>query len=184
MKEILRDTGIELVDIKSLNVDVSVAEDGKTFEENALKKAYAYHVATGLPCMADDSGLEVDCLNGEPGVYTARYAGEKATDKDNIAKLLYEMRSVPRENRSARFVCAIALVLTDGTVIITKASCEGIIAFEERGNGGFGYDPVFYVPEYKKTFAELDEEVKNHISHRAKALAKMKRYLEKLGVIV
>lgn len=184
MKKIMSDIDLELMDLIDLNVDIDVIEDGKTFEENALKKAYTYHKATGFPCIADDSGLEVDYLKGAPGVYTARYAGDGATDQENIVKLLREMESAPEDQRNARFVCAIALVLADGTAIITRGVCDGIIAHEMRGSNGFGYDPVFYVPEYNMTFAELDDVVKNRISHRAKALEQMKKYIKKLDVIL
>ncbi|WP_234945984.1 XTP/dITP diphosphatase [Caldanaerobius fijiensis] len=184
MKKIMSDMDLELMDLTDLDIDIDVIEDGKTFEENALKKAYTYHKATGLPCIADDSGLEVDYLKGAPGVYTARYAGDSATDQENIMKLLREMESAPEDQRNARFVCAIAFVLADGTAIITRGVCDGKIAHEMRGSNGFGYDPVFYVPEYNMTFAELDDMVKNRISHRAKALEQMKKYIKKLDVML
>lgn len=185
MKEIMSDLDdLEILSLKDLDIDINVAENGETFEENAFKKAYECHKVSGLPCIADDSGLEVYYLNGAPGVHTARYAGDNATDQENIEKLLHEMESVPYEKRGARFVCAIAFIMADGTVIITKGICEGIISQEQKGNGGFGYDPVFYLPEYNKTFAELDDTVKNRISHRARALEQMKKYIKKLDVIV
>lgn len=147
-----------------------VVEDGTTFSENATKKARETASATGLLALADDSGLEVDYLAGAPGVYSARYAGPQKSDKDNNARLLKDLSEVPTENRTARFRCVIAIATPEGKVELAEGSCEGRIGFTARGEGGFGYDPLFVVPEYGATFAELGLEVKNRISHRGKAL--------------
>lgn len=150
--------------------DIEVVEDGATFEANAIKKAEEIMALTGRPTIADDSGLCVDCLNGEPGVYTARYAGENATDGENIEKLLSAMEGVPFEKRDAHFACVIALAEPNGETRTFYGECKGKISEEKRGNGGFGYDPVFYVEEYGKTMGELDADIKNSISHRSNAL--------------
>ena len=142
-------------------------ETGATFEENALLKARYYAQASGLLSLADDSGLEVDALGGEPGVHSARYAGEGATDADRVVLLLSRLKDVPTEKRTARFRCVVALAWPEGATETFHGSCEGQIADEPRGNNGFGYDPVFYVPELGKTFAELESDVKNQRSHRA-----------------
>jgi len=150
------------------------AEDGATFEENALKKARAVYQATGLPTLADDSGLEVFYLNNRPGVYSSRYAGEGCTYEDNIRKLLWEMRGVPQRRRGARFRCVVAFV--DGAFEkVVEGVVEGTIAEEPRGTNGFGYDPLFVPLGYQQTFAELPPEIKNQISHRGKALAEIIR---------
>jgi XTP/dITP diphosphohydrolase len=145
-----------------------VEENGTTFAENAYLKAISAFRATGKAAVADDSGLEVDALNGAPGIYSARYAGENATNEQRIAKLLNALKDVPEEKRTARFVCAICCILPNGDIITARGECPGKIAFVVRGNGGFGYDPVFLVGE--KTFAELSAEEKDKISHRGKAL--------------
>jgi len=154
--------------------DLDVVEDGKTFEENAIKKAMTVMEATGLPCIADDSGLCVDALDGAPGIYTARFAGENATDDDNIRKLLEELNGVEMEKRTARFVCVIAVCFPGKEPVTFRGECEGFILTEKHGENGFGYDPVFYVEEFGKAMAELPAEVKNSISHRSRALAKLK----------
>ncbi|MEW6143892.1 MAG: XTP/dITP diphosphatase [Thermodesulfobacteriota bacterium] len=156
-----------IISLNDLESPPDVAEDGMTFSENAIKKARAIAAYSGLPALADDSGLAVDALGGRPGVYSARYAGEGATDRDNIRKLLTELRGA--EDRKARFVCVLALVTPDGKETVAEGSCEGIIIDEPRGKGGFGYDPVFFLPEYGKTMAEISPELKNKISHRARA---------------
>jgi XTP/dITP diphosphohydrolase len=145
-----------------------VEETGKTFAENAYLKAISAYRATGMAAVADDSGLEVDALDGAPGIYSARYAGENATNEQRIAKLLDALKNVPAEKRTARFVCAICCILPNGDIITARGECPGKIAFEVRGNGGFGYDPVFLVGE--KTFGELDAKEKDIISHRGRAL--------------
>jgi XTP/dITP diphosphohydrolase len=154
-----------------------VEEDGATFQENALKKARSAALAIGKPVLADDSGLVVDALGGSPGVFSARYAGEAASDCDNNARLLDEMALVPAGRRTAAFRCVIALCLPDGDCRTFDGELKGIILAAPRGTGGFGYDPLFLVPECGQTLAELPLEIKNRISHRGKALAKLKEYL-------
>ncbi len=155
---------ISLVDLES---PPEVVEDGETFRDNALKKARAVSSYSGKPTLADDSGLEVEALGGRPGVYSARYAGKNATDKDNVEKLLTEMSG--KQDREARFVCCLALVFPDGREIVVHGTSEGVISRDPRGEGGFGYDPIFYLPQYGKTMAEIEPELKNAISHRAQA---------------
>ncbi len=149
-----------------------VEEDGETFEENAIKKAMEIARATGTLTVADDSGLVVDALGGAPGVRSSRYAGENATDKENNEKLLREMADVPEELRGARFVCAAAVADCNGLIGVVEGSCEGSIAFEEKGQQGFGYDPLFVKTDYNKTFAELGPDIKNRVSHRFRAMQK------------
>ena len=146
-----------------------IVEDGSTFAENALIKARAVCKATGKPAMADDSGLAVDALNGAPGIYSARFAGEQRSDADNNAKVLQLLEGVEDSKRTARFFCVIAIVLPDGREYTAEGTCEGTILRALRGEGGFGYDPLFYVESLDKTFAELTMEEKNHISHRGHA---------------
>lgn len=153
--------------------DIEIIEDGDTFEANAVKKAVTVMQATGMPVIADDSGLCVDALGGAPGIYTARFAGEGATDDQNISKLLKELEGVETQNRTARFVCVIAVAYPDREPVTFRGECEGFILTEKRGENGFGYDPVFYVEKYQKSMAELPAEVKNSISHRSRALAKL-----------
>jgi XTP/dITP diphosphohydrolase len=155
-----------------------VAEDGQTFLENAFKKAQACAQATGRPALADDSGLEVDFLNGAPGIYSARFSGAGATDEANNKKLLSLMEGVPEGKRTARFVCQMVLYLPEGKWIQAEGFCPGIIAPGPRGEHGFGYDPVFYLPEFGKTLAEIPLEEKNRISHRAQALREIRSHLE------
>lgn len=166
-----------IISLNDLESPPEVVEDGATFRENALKKARAIAAYSDRPALADDSGLVVDALDGRPGVYSARYAGEGATDRDNIAKLLTELGDI--ENRSARFVCVLALVTPDGSEITADGMCEGVILSEPRGEGGFGYDPVFFLPELGKTMAELPPELKNRLSHRARACESLIKLLAK-----
>lgn len=175
IREIL--SGFEIIGTDELNVVCDTVEDGVSFLENAHKKAYELMQLTGGPVLADDSGLEVDALGGQPGVFSARFAGEHATDGENTAKLLHELENVPQEKRGARFVCVMCLVYPDGTKIASRGECSGSILPEARGENGFGYDPVFYVEQYGKTFAELSPEEKNAISHRRLALEELKEYL-------
>ncbi len=168
----------EVVSMSEAGIHDDIEENGSTFEENALIKAMSVWKSTGETVMADDSGLEVDCLGGAPGVYSARYAGEGATDADRNRKLLDAMKGVDTDKRTARFVCAIAVVFPDGSHLISKGTCEGIIAFEPAGNNGFGYDPLFYVPGFGMTIAQMDADMKNGISHRGNALRKMVEMLE------
>lgn len=154
-----------------------VEEDGADFAANACKKALSAAQATGLPVLADDSGLVVDALGGRPGVFSARFAGDGAGDAANNARLLLEMKNVPREGRTAAFHCVVALCLPDGDCRTFTGELRGLILTEPRGTGGFGYDPLFLVPEYGLTLAELPLEVKNNLSHRGRALAALKEYL-------
>ena len=170
LDRILNPLGITAVTAKSEGVSLDdVEETGATFAENALIKAAAAFKKTGMPSVADDSGLVVDALNGEPGVYSARYAGENATDEMRIAKLLKNLEGVPTEKRTAHFVSSICCIVDENTVITAEGTCDGIIAEEPKGNGGFGYDPVF-LTESGKSFAQLTPEEKDKLSHRGKAL--------------
>lgn len=179
IRSILADLGMEILSMKEAGVDIAIEEDGKTYEENALIKARAVAAVTGDIVLADDSGLEIDFLNREPGVYSARYLGEDTPYSVKNANLIGRLEGVPDEKRTARFVCAIAAVLPDGRELTTRAAIEGRIGHEEKGEGGFGYDPIFYVPELGRTTAELTEEEKNQVSHRGKALQLMKEELRK-----
>ncbi|TDT58420.1 XTP/dITP diphosphatase [Fonticella tunisiensis] len=180
IKAILREFPFEILSLKEAGIDIEVDEDGKTFEENALKKAVEVMKVSGEMALADDSGLEVYALDGEPGVYSARFAGEHGNDKKNNKKLLNLLKNVPDEERGARFVSIIALVSPDGEQIIGRGYIEGKIGYEEKGKNGFGYDPLFIVPELNKTFGELTSEEKNLISHRSRALADLKSKLKKI----
>ena len=165
----------EVVSLRDMGLDIDVTEDGETFLENAQKKAREIQKVTGGTVLADDSGLEVDALFGAPGVYSARYAGEGATDADLIAKILSELKD--KADRRARFVCTMVLRFDDGTEYIARGECEGEIAAAPRGENGFGYDPVFFIPNMGKTMAELSSEEKNAISHRRRALDGIAKYL-------
>jgi len=156
-----------------------IPEDAQSFRENAVRKALAAARETGKLSLGDDSGLEVDALAGQPGVFSARFAGEHATDKENNEKLLALLRDVPERQRQARFVCYIAIANPERLVDVVEGSCAGIIVSPERGSGGFGYDPLFQPVEYSKTFAELSSRIKNRISHRARAMEKALMVLEK-----
>jgi len=178
IREILKDTGIEVLSLKDVGIDVDIVEDGETFEENAIIKAKAIMEMTGEIVLSDDSGLEIDYLNKEPGIYSARYMGEDTSYRIKNAKLIERLDGVPDEKRTARFVCAVAAAFPNKEVITTRGTMEGIIGYEEKGENGFGYDPIFYLPEYQKSSAQLAPEVKNAISHRGKALREMKKRLE------
>ncbi len=178
IREILKGLPVNIITFDEHPRELSVKEDGKTLEENAIKKANAWMKETGKPALADDSGLEVDYLNGAPGVYSSRFAGENATYADNNNNLLKMMENVPEENRKARFRCVAALVFPDGRKEIFNGTIEGIITTVPHGTSGFGYDPVFLIPEYNKTFAELGDKIKNKISHRAMAFKKVREYLK------
>ncbi|MBP2655996.1 MAG: Nucleoside-triphosphatase rdgB [Firmicutes bacterium] len=173
---------VKVVSLTELGIVPEAKETGETFLANAVLKATHYSLMTGKACLADDSGLAVDALKGEPGVYSARYAGEKATDAECNQKLLKELADTFPENRTARFHCVLAYVDPDGTLLTTEGVCEGVILQEERGTGGFGYDPLFYIPALEKTLAELSADEKNAISHRGQAVrnmvAKFKRYFD------
>ncbi|MDD2336766.1 MAG: XTP/dITP diphosphatase [Geobacteraceae bacterium] len=151
-------------------------EDGLTFEENACKKALPVAIATGIPTVADDSGLVVDALEGRPGIFSARYAGSGSSDAENNQKLLHEMTGLKDNQRTAFFYCAVALCFPDGTCRTFCGTLNGVLLESPRGDGGFGYDPLFLIPEYGKTLAELGTEVKNGISHRGRALEKLRKY--------
>jgi XTP/dITP diphosphohydrolase len=161
-------------------IDVEVEETGSTFAENACLKAAAYARASGLLTLADDSGLEVDALEGAPGTRSARYAGQGASDEDRYRLLLSKLEGVPWERRTARFRCVIAVATLQGEVRTAEGTCEGVIAFEPKGEHGFGYDPVFYMLEHGQTMAELEPEIKNRISHRAQAAEGARRILQEL----
>lgn len=174
IKQILIDLPVGIVSMEDEGIDIEIIEDGQTFEENALIKAKAVKKFTDAMVLADDSGLEVDCLGGAPGIYSSRFAGENAGDEENNAKLLSLMEGIKEQDRTARFVCAVAVIMPDGSYFIEKGELAGRIGFKPVGQNGFGYDPLFYVPEYNATIAELEPEIKNAISHRAKALKKVK----------
>lgn len=187
MKEIrmiMADLGMEIQSMKEAGVSIDIEENGQSFEENAQIKAAAIAAALekrgeSAIVLADDSGLEIDYLNKEPGIYSARYMGEDTSYTIKNANLIQRLEGVPDEKRTARFVCAIAAVLPDGRSFGTRATIEGIIGYEEKGENGFGYDPIFYLPEYGRYSAELSPEEKNRISHRGKALESMKKILKK-----
>ena len=182
IRAILADLDIEVVSMKAAGITADIVEDGKTFEENAIIKVKAIHELTGEMVMADDSGLEVDYLNKEPGVYSARYMGEDTSYHIKNMSLVERLEGVPDEKRTARFVCVIAFITEDGKVVTTRGDFEGRIGYEEKGENGFGYDPVFYVPEFGCYSAELSPEQKNEISHRGKALRLMKEEIKKLDL--
>ena len=180
LQDLLKDTGIELITPSQINLELDVIEDGKTYAENATKKAIAFANATGLISLADDSGLEVDALDGAPGLYSARYSPKPgATDKDRRLYLLQNLQDKSRP-WTARFHATIAIATPNYQLQITEGFCEGEIFPEERGTGGFGYDPIFLLSELGKTMAELSMEEKNRLSHRAKAVVKTKPILEKI----
>ncbi len=170
IEEILSGMNLEVVSMEQVGIDEDIEEYGSTFEENALIKAREVHKITGELVMADDSGLEVDALSGAPGIYSSRFAGEGASDADRNNKLLELLKDVPFENRKARFVCAIAVILPDGNHFTVRGTFEGFIGIEPVGANGFGYDPLFFLPEYNKTAAQLEAAKKHEISHRGKAL--------------
>jgi len=171
---------IEILSLADFPEIPSIAETGQTFTENAILKAKTVARLTGHWALADDSGLTVAYLKGAPGVYSARYAGENATDEENNAKLLAALKDVPMEKRQAAFVCVMALCSSEGECYTCEGQCEGLIALAPKGTHGFGYDPIFYVPAYNKTMAELGPEIKNKISHRAAALQQLKPLLQKV----
>lgn len=183
MKEIrmiLADLGMPIVSMKETGIDVDVVEDGTTFEENALIKATEIaKVAPNCIVLADDSGLEIDYLNKEPGIYSARYAGVDTSYDIKNGLLLERLSGVPDEKRTARFVCAVAAAFPDGSTEVVRGTIEGIIGHEIVGENGFGYDPIFYLPEYGCTTAELSPEKKNELSHRGEALRKMRVIMER-----
>ena len=181
IQSILDDLRVPVLSMKEAGIQVDIKENGTSFEENALIKARAVAAAEkakGGVVLADDSGLEIDALNGEPGIYSARYLGEDTPYDVKNRELISRLEGVPEDRRTARFVCAIAAVLADGREFTVRGVIEGRIGYEQKGQGGFGYDPIFYVPEYGKTTAEMSPEEKNLISHRGKALMLMKEVLK------
>jgi len=176
--DLLRRLGLELCGLADIGLERQVDETGHTFDENARLKAQAYCQASHLLTLADDSGLEVTKLGGAPGVHSARYAGQGASDADRIRKLLAALDGVPWDDRAARFRCVIALAWPDGRLETFEGQCEGVIALEPKGTNGFGFDPVFYLPELNCTMAELPMDVKNRISHRARAAALVRERLK------
>ncbi len=180
MKEIrmiLADSGYEILSMKEAGIEADIVEDGKTFEENAVIKAKAISKLAGCLVLADDSGLEVDAMNGAPGIYSARFEGVDTPYSIKNKIIMDKLEGLPEEKRTARFVCAIAAAWPDGRIETRRGTIEGRIAHEPAGENGFGYDPIFYVPEYGKTTAQLDPEEKNKISHRGKALRMIKEVL-------
>jgi XTP/dITP diphosphohydrolase len=178
IRRILEDLDVEVLSLKEAGIQVEIEENGSTFTENAIIKAREIMMLTGMLTLADDSGLEVDCLNKEPGIYSARYLGENTSYDIKNKAILDRMKETQGRERSARFVCAIAALFPDGTCLNTLETMEGQIADTIAGTGGFGYDPIFYLPEYECTAAELSMDKKNEISHRGKALREMKEKLK------
>ncbi len=185
LERILAPLGVRVLTAEQAGVDLTdVEETGETFRENAILKAESGCRESGLPCVADDSGLEVDALHGAPGVYSARYAGEHGNDGKNIDKLLHELRDVPAQARGARFVCTACCVFPDGTQILARGECPGSIAFTRAGEGGFGYDPVFVPDEADgRSMAQLADAEKDAISHRRRALEKLAQELQEKGIL-
>ena len=183
IRAILGDIGEEILSMKEAGIDMDIVEDGNTFEENAIIKAKAVMERTGQLALADDSGLEIDALNKEPGIYSARYMGEDTPYEIKNSNLIERMKGVKGKDRSARFVCVIAAAFPDGEIITTRGTIEGVIAEKPAGENGFGYDPIVYVPEYGMTTGQMDPDVKNAISHRGKALTAMKKILEERKII-
>lgn len=178
IREILSDLDVEVLSMKEAGIKADIVEDGTTFEENAVIKAKTICELCGEITLADDSGLEIDYLNKEPGVYSARYMGEDTSYRIKNVNLIERLEGVPDEKRTARFVCAVAAAFPDGSVKTVRETMEGRIGYEERGANGFGYDPIFFLPEYGCTSAELSMEEKNKISHRGKALRAIKEELK------
>ncbi len=179
-RELIKDFPVEIKSLSDFGPIPEVEEDGRTFEENAYKKALFTAKVLGLPAIADDSGLEVEALDGAPGVYSARYAGENATDRENATKLLQEMKGVA--NRRAAFTCVLSVAVPSGPALTYEGRCEGIILEEPRGENGFGYDPVFFYPPLGKSFAEIPMAEKNKVSHRGLALAELARELDQVMI--
>lgn len=178
IKMILADMDVEVLSLKEAGIEADIVEDGATFEENAVIKAKTIMEMTGDIVLADDSGLEIDYLNKEPGIYSARYMGEDTSYDIKNNNLIGRLNGVPDEERTARFVCVIAAAFPNGDILTTEGTIEGMIGYEIKGSNGFGYDPIFYLPQYQCTTAELDMELKNELSHRGKALRAMKEQLK------
>jgi len=180
-RDLLKGLDLELVTLDQAGISREAEEDHNTFEGNARSKAEFYAALSGLLTLADDSGLEVDALGGEPGVRSSRYAGDNATDPERVNFLLNKLREIPLDRRQARFRCVIAIAQPGQPTQTAEGTCEGFIALEPQGDNGFGYDPVFYLPEYNKTIAELPPEIKNRISHRGRAAANARLLLVNLN---
>lgn len=177
IREILGDKDYEILSMKEAGIDLDIVEDGSTFEENAMIKAKAVMEATGALTLADDSGLEIDAFGGGPGIYSARYLGTDTSYTEKNKVILEKLKDIPEEKRTARFVCAIAAAFPNGQTLTTRGTMEGIIGYEAKGENGFGYDPIFYLPRFEKYSAELSRDEKNSLSHRGEALRKMKEIL-------
>lgn len=182
IREIMSNISDKIYSLKEAGIEADIDENGTTFEENAIIKAKTICQMTGQLVLADDSGLEVDYMNGEPGVYSARYLGEDTPYSVKNATIIKNLKNAKGSERSARFVCVIAAAFPDGRVITAKGVIEGLIGYEEKGDNGFGYDPIFYVPEYDMTTAQMNSEQKNQISHRGKALRLIKEKLKDEGI--
>ena len=181
IKEILSQFPFEVLSLKEASLNIDVEETGSTFMDNAeIKASEIFKIANGDMVLADDSGLSVEILDGAPGVFSARFAGVHGDTSANNEKLLYLLGGEKEENRKAKFICAMVLIINEDEIVKVQGEVEGIITAEFRGEKGFGYDPLFYLPEYNKTFAQMSNEEKNAISHRGRALAKLKNELEKL----
>jgi XTP/dITP diphosphohydrolase len=180
LEELLMDLDVQVLTLDEVGINVVVEEDGHTFAENAIKKASTIARLSGCLTLADDSGLVVDALGGAPGIYSARFAGENATDSDNNQKLMEQLKHVETQSRTAHFLCIIAICTPEGETYTVEGKCEGHIGWELRGEQGFGYDPLFVPDGYEKSFAELGEKVKNKISHRGKALEQAKSVLKNI----
>jgi XTP/dITP diphosphohydrolase len=179
IKDILDGSEIKILTMKDFPHLPKIVEDGKTYQENAFKKARKISEYSGKICLADDSGLEIDYLKGKPGIYSSRWGN---SDEERINKVLKLLENVPIDKRNAKFVCAAVLVFPDGKTYMVKEECKGIIKFQPKGKSGFGYDPIFLVPEYGKTFAELGNKIKNQISHRGKAMRRMIEIIKEISV--
>ena len=179
IKNILNIPKVKILTMKDFPNLPKVEEDGKTYQENAFKKARKVLEYTGKICLADDSGLEIDYLKGEPGIYSSRWGN---SDKERVNKVLKLLENVPKNKRNAKFVCVAVLVFPNGKIYMVKEECKGSITFKPKGEHGFGYDPIFLVPEYEKTFAELGDKIKNRISHRGKAMRRMMDRINKIVV--
>ncbi|MBU0548332.1 MAG: RdgB/HAM1 family non-canonical purine NTP pyrophosphatase [Candidatus Omnitrophica bacterium] len=179
IKDILKGINLELLSLDAYNNAPQVLENGKSFQENAAKKAVKLARFTGKLCLGEDSGLCVDVLDGAPGIYSARFSGRDKSDLKNNLKLLKLLQGLPLKKRKAHYVCAVALADKNGLLTVVEGSCSGLIALEPRGSAGFGYDPLFYISKYKKTFGQLGEEIKHKMSHRYHALEKARRIIEK-----
>lgn len=178
INQMLEGTNIEVISMEQAKIDIDVVEDGATFEENALKKAAEIMKVVKMTVLADDSGLEIDYLNKEPGIYSARYLGRETPYPQKNEIILDKLKEVPEDKRSSRFVCSIAVAFKGGRTKVVTETIEGIIGYEQKGENGFGYDPIFFVPEYNMTTAQMKPEQKNKISHRGKAIKKIVDILE------